>query len=284
MSNQGKHVRLAPKHSRVVFDTNTVQAPCCECGSTKHQLSSHPNPNTPEGYLRGCLHCNTKDHSFADCKNLTFMMKISTLYYYYRECREGLCPGEWHGDPREIPDVERNYSMGMMPLSPGFALANPYGNEQNFKHSDVEGHHKLKIDLLWTSNNAWSSLGCFANPRARVNGKVLMGWISDTDNRHSTIRSRIGEQHKHQSRTAPTTIQLLNFSSVPYPNLPAPPAHPDQPPPARVEQWLDTLPQSYPGHREQSEAPSSERDGEESEVPIPEGRRERSGAPSPEPQ
>lgn len=90
--------RRATKESKMLSWDPRV--PCCECGSHIHQLVGHPNPNTAEGILRGCLACNTLGHSFAECTRFKPGRKPRQLYYYYRVLREGLCPGEYHGKPR----------------------------------------------------------------------------------------------------------------------------------------------------------------------------------------
>lgn len=109
--------------------------PCCQCGSTVHQLKHHPNPNTSQGYLRGCLYCNKLDHFFASCPfRGNFKGKI---WYFLRECRTGLCPTEDFRDFREIHKHVDNaeYSVEMhLPLTPEFALANLYPEEIAFRH------------------------------------------------------------------------------------------------------------------------------------------------------
>ncbi|KAF8850195.1 hypothetical protein BDZ45DRAFT_751980 [Acephala macrosclerotiorum] len=128
------------KKNKKNSDAFDKDEPCCVCQSLEHQLSGHPNPNTPQGYLSGCLPCNTLAHSFAKCTNLKPSQKKTSLFHYYRRCRVGMCPGEWHGDFQEIKDKDGNYHLDLMPLTPTFALRNLYFDERGFKHPARNGN------------------------------------------------------------------------------------------------------------------------------------------------
>jgi hypothetical protein len=196
-------------------------APCCECGSTEHQLAGHPNPNTPEGYLQGCLPCNTKDHSFDQCTKFTRREKKGSLYHYYRMGRHGLCPGEWHGDSREISDRHGNYSLSPMPLTPGFAFRNLYPNEKTFKLPHKGGQQKIIVDPFWSSDQAWMNVGYFSNPLTRTAAGALKIWKLDTETRHAGIQDDIIKKYNDRVESAPTLKQLANFSSISsYPDPP----------------------------------------------------------------
>ncbi|KUJ16606.1 uncharacterized protein LY89DRAFT_670096 [Mollisia scopiformis] len=185
-------------------------APCCECGSFEHQLANHPNPSTPEGYLRGCLPCNTKDHSHNQCPN----RKKTGIFHYYRKQRDGLCPAEWHGDMREIPTKKGEYQLELMPLTPSFALRNLYEDVLNFKHPGRGGNVELKSDPFWESDQAWSNVGCFSNPLARVDAEELEKWKSESSSRYAEMRSVLAKMYNERQESAPTAAQLSNFSSM----------------------------------------------------------------------
>ncbi|XMA10826.1 hypothetical protein WAI453_003617 [Rhynchosporium graminicola] len=110
---------------------------CRQCGSLVHQLKHHPNPNTPEGYLRGCVHCNSLYHRLTTCPHRD--MFADNEWYYLRECRTGLCPVEDFRDFREIhrldADGRLEYSVEMhLPLTPRPAVGKEYGKESRFQH------------------------------------------------------------------------------------------------------------------------------------------------------
>lgn len=193
------------------------KAPCYECGSLVHQLAGHPNANTSHGYLRGCLPCNTKAHSFAQCKRFKPGQKWRQYWKYYREGREGLAPGEYHLDPRETMDARDNkYNLRCMPLTQAYAKANPYPDEINFKPPgrNVVGASQLMFDPFWKSDLAWSNIGCFSNTEARVDAEELQKWQDDAQKRHLAIYESLSLQHDEGQDSAPTKEQQANWSSI----------------------------------------------------------------------
>ena len=92
--------------------------PCGNCGGIDHQLV-HCGKAGVDGVVRGCAHCNVKNHSTAQCG---FMRtKIRSLYWYLRKMRHGLPPLEYHGDWRAIADpTTGEYDTGHNPLSLAF--------------------------------------------------------------------------------------------------------------------------------------------------------------------
>jgi hypothetical protein len=69
--------------------------PCGNCGGTDHKLVGCAKA-APDGFVRGCAHCNVKNHSTAQCG---FMRRrIRSLYWYLRKMRDGLPPLEYHRD------------------------------------------------------------------------------------------------------------------------------------------------------------------------------------------
>ncbi|KAF8850188.1 hypothetical protein BDZ45DRAFT_696934 [Acephala macrosclerotiorum] len=193
------------------------KAPCCECGSVVHQLSGHPNANTPQGYLRGCLICNVKAHSFAQCTALQPGQKLKSLFHYLRRGRNGLAPAEWHGDPREImKDMGNTWRLAFMPWTPEFARTYRYRDEINFKPPgrNVVGTSGVMFDSFWDSDQAWSNIGCFSNPEARVDAEELRKWQDDTQARHLAIYESLCVQRVEGHESAPTKEQQANWSSI----------------------------------------------------------------------
>ncbi|CZS88404.1 uncharacterized protein RAG0_00152 [Rhynchosporium agropyri] len=135
---------------------------CCQCGSLVHQLKHHPNPNTPEGYLRGCVHCNSLDHRLTTCPHRD--MFADNEWYYLRECRTGLCPVEDFRDFKEIhrldADGRLEYSVEThLPLTPRWALGKKYGKESRFQHPLEGGELELREDPFWSSADLLIDLG-----------------------------------------------------------------------------------------------------------------------------
>ncbi|KAF8850197.1 hypothetical protein BDZ45DRAFT_751982 [Acephala macrosclerotiorum] len=189
--------------------------PCAQCHSCEHQLVGHPNPNTRQGYLKGCLPCNALDHSFAECKRFKPGQKWKEFYHYYIVKREGMCPGEFHGDIREIVNREGNYTLEHMPLTQGFALDNIYPDVEHFRAPGKDDDRTmLKSDPYWNSAIAWSNLGCWAEPDARVHPRERESWLAGEQERQEKIHRNLVKQYIDQRESAPPIVQLLNFSTI----------------------------------------------------------------------
>ncbi|CZR67793.1 uncharacterized protein PAC_17692 [Phialocephala subalpina] len=198
-----RNKKLETRLEKKPFDTT---APCCKCQSLVHQLAGHPNANTPEGYLKGCLPCNTKDHSFSQCTRTKPGQKWCKWWRYYREGREGLAPGESHLDPREIKDARGDaYNLLCMPFTPAYAKANPYPDEINFKPR-----------ARYVAN-----LGCFSGRHARIGSAEQEKWEhNDFVNRkalHWDFWQSLETQYNARKPSACTKEQLDNFSTIHHP-------------------------------------------------------------------
>jgi hypothetical protein len=103
---------------------------CGNCGGIGHKLV-HCAKAAADGVVRGCAHCNVKNHSTAQCG---FMRRrIRSLYWYLRKMRDGLPPLEYHGDWRAIADPDTGeYDTGDNPLS--LALARRLVREGRFRN------------------------------------------------------------------------------------------------------------------------------------------------------
>lgn len=145
---------------------------CCVCHSTEHKLADHPNPNTPEGFLRGCPVCNTTAHSLAQCRRVKPQQRQRYRYHYLRKCREGRCPLEYHHDFREVPNAQGQLTLEHLPLTPEFALANRYPNEHLFKPKAAGGESELISDSFWASGDPQRDAGRFVYPHARFDPHI----------------------------------------------------------------------------------------------------------------
>lgn len=173
--------------------------PCCQCGSYVHQLKYHPNPNTPQGYLRGCFHCNKLSHSFSKCPYRHDLKKLK--WYYLRTCRTGLCPAEDFRDFREIPKLNDDgmgqYSVEMyLPLTPQFALNHPYPDERNFRHPLEGGDFVLFEDPFWESEDPLADLGCFGVKGFSSDDLEQALWTNLTRHRRSVLQKQVEERAK----------------------------------------------------------------------------------------
>lgn len=64
---------------------------CGNCGELGHKLRTCMGPLDPNGFLRGCPHCNTRSHNLENCPSAD-LSKGSTLVHYYINSRSNRPP------------------------------------------------------------------------------------------------------------------------------------------------------------------------------------------------
>ncbi|KUJ16627.1 uncharacterized protein LY89DRAFT_782855 [Mollisia scopiformis] len=180
---------------------------CAECGSLVHQLGNHPNPNHSSGVLRGCARCNTKEHSYWTCPKMDWTEKKKKQYHFFRRCREGRCPLEFHGDFREIINPQGKFTLEHMPLTPDFALRNPYPNEQQFRSPRNGGDPTLKVDPFWSSANPWQNLRSLAFSGARVSEEDGRFWDRRAGARRGDLWEQLRQEQQQQQHPQEAPVQ-----------------------------------------------------------------------------
>ncbi|CZR67782.1 uncharacterized protein PAC_17681 [Phialocephala subalpina] len=168
-----------------------------------------------DGITRGMAEAYIQGVSEGIRKSKEQGQKWKVLYQYYIVMREGMCPGEFHGDIREIVNREGNYTLKHLPLTQGFALDNLYTNVENFKAPGKDDDRTmLKSDPYWTSEDAWAYLGRWAEASARVPDLERKAWFAEEQDRHERIRQNLIRQYLDQKESAPSLVQLANFSTI----------------------------------------------------------------------
>ncbi|KAH7417790.1 hypothetical protein BKA64DRAFT_761404 [Cadophora sp. MPI-SDFR-AT-0126] len=198
LARQGRGGRLNAVQENNVWQPDSSD-PCCQCGSHVHQLKHHPNPNTPQEYLRGCLHCNKLSHPFSKCPHRQDSKRLK--WYYLRTCRTGLCPAEDFRDFREISkldnDEKAQYCVETnLPLTPQFALKHIYPDEKNFQHPLEGGDYVLFEDPFWESGDPLADLGCFGIEDAPADNREQERWIQYTGLRRYDLWKQVEERRK----------------------------------------------------------------------------------------
>ncbi|PVH73466.1 hypothetical protein DL98DRAFT_607374 [Cadophora sp. DSE1049] len=201
---------------------------CCQCGSHVHQLKHHPNPNTSQGYLRGCFHCNNLSHSLS---KRPYRHDLKSLkWYYLRICRTGLCPAEDFRDFREIPrldgDDKAQYNVEMnLPLTPQFALEHLYPDEKHFQHPLEGGDIVLFEDLSWESGDPLADLGCFGVEDAPADNREHERWIHYTSRRRSELQKQVEERGRACLLDLTPVQTVLGFCGTKKERSSTPPSH-----------------------------------------------------------